>query len=152
MGSRDDVVGAAEDVVEDATEDESSASSTGASCGLVAVGLLPDVVGGAVRALRREARQAPPSDVPPSLFNVTITRDRVFAARPFEVERLAAVASKAPGASIDDVVLAMCSGAIRRYLVEQQALPDSSLVAMVPVGLKANQSGSASADSLIILA
>ena len=40
----------------------------------------------------------------------------------------------------------MCSGAMRSYLDELDALPDSSLVAMVPVGLKAKSSQSASAS------
>jgi diacylglycerol O-acyltransferase len=43
-------------------------------------------------------------------------------------------------------VLAMCSGAMRTYLLELDALPDSSLVAMVPVGLNAKQSQIASAE------
>jgi diacylglycerol O-acyltransferase len=40
----------------------------------------------------------------------------------------------------------MCSGAIRTYLLELDALPDSTLVAMVPVGLNAKQSHLASAE------
>ena len=40
----------------------------------------------------------------------------------------------------------MCSGAMRTYLSELDALPDSSLVSMVPVGLNAKQSQLASAE------
>ena len=47
---------------------------------------------------------------------------------------------------VNDVVLAMCSGAMRTYFTELDALPDASLVAMVPVGLQAKQSQSASAS------
>ncbi len=47
---------------------------------------------------------------------------------------------------MNDVVLAMCSGAMRTYFTELDALPDASLVAMVPVGLQAKQSQSASAS------
>ena len=53
---------------------------------------------------------------------------------------------KATGTTINDVVLAMCSGAMRTYLTELDALPDSSLVSMVPVGLNAKQSQLASAE------
>jgi diacylglycerol O-acyltransferase len=42
----------------------------------------------------------------------------------------------ATGATVNDVVLAMCAGALRAYLSEQEALPDSPLVAMVPVSLR----------------
>lgn len=40
------------------------------------------------------------------------------------------------GVTLNDVVLAMCSGALRYYLLEQNALPDAPLVAMVPVSLR----------------
>ena len=40
----------------------------------------------------------------------------------------------------------MCSGAVRSYLTELDALPDTSLVAMVPVGLQAKNSQTASAS------
>src|SRR4029079_10158396 len=53
---------------------------------------------------------------------------------------------KASGTTINDVVLAMCSGAMRTYLDELGALPDTSLVAMVPVGLRYKTAHSASAS------
>ena len=46
---------------------------------------------------------------------------------------------------MNDVVLAMCSGAMRTYLLELDALPDTTLVSMVPIGLKAKESHVASA-------
>jgi diacylglycerol O-acyltransferase len=41
---------------------------------------------------------------------------------------------------VNDVVLAMCSGAMRTYLLELDALPDTTLISMVPVGLRAKES------------
>ncbi len=82
---------------------------------------------------------------PRTLFNAEITGARRFAAEDWPVERLKAVAH-ASGTTLNDVVLAMCSGAVRTYLSDLQALPDTSLVAMVPVGLKAKQSHLVSAD------
>ena len=79
---------------------------------------------------------------PKSMFNVTITGSRRFAAQDWPLERLRAIA-KASGTTLNDVVLAMCSGAVRAYLEELGKLPDSSLVSMVPVGLN-----SRGADSL----
>lgn len=61
------------------------------------------------------------------------------------MERMRAI-GKATGTTINDVVLAMCSGAMRTYLLELDALPEASLVSMVPVGLNARQAGSASAE------
>ena len=82
---------------------------------------------------------------PRTMFNTTITGSRRFAAQGWSIERLRAI-GKASGTTLNDVVLAMCSGAIRTYLIEHDALPDSGLVSMVPVGLNAKQSQSASGD------
>jgi diacylglycerol O-acyltransferase len=82
---------------------------------------------------------------PRTMFNTTITGSRRFAAQDWPIERLRAV-GKASGTTLNDVVLAMCSGAIRTYLLEHDALPESGLVSMVPVGLNAKQSQSASGE------
>ena len=82
---------------------------------------------------------------PRTLFNQTITGSRRFAAQDWPVERLRAI-GKATGTTLNDIVLAMCSGAVRSYLQELDALPEQPLVAMVPVGLNAKQSQLASAE------
>ena len=82
---------------------------------------------------------------PRTILNQPITGSRRFAAQDWPLERLRAI-GKATGTTINDVVLAMCSGALRAYLLELDALPDTGLVAMVPVGLNAKQSHIASAD------
>jgi diacylglycerol O-acyltransferase len=69
------------------------------------------------------------------MFNVTITGSRRFAAQDWPLERIRAI-SKASNTTLNDVVLAMCSGAVRSYLQELGKLPNASLVSMVPVGLK----------------
>jgi diacylglycerol O-acyltransferase / wax synthase len=73
---------------------------------------------------------------PTTLLNVGITGQRVLAVRTLslpEVKRLA----KRTGTTVNDVVLAICSGALRDYLDEKRRLPDRSLTAMVPVSLRA---------------
>lgn len=82
---------------------------------------------------------------PRTMFNRSITGSRRFAAQDWPIERLRAI-GRASGATLNDVVLAMCSGAVRAYLLELAALPDSPLVAMVPVGLNAKQSQIASTE------
>lgn len=82
---------------------------------------------------------------PRTIFNQKITGSRRFAAQDWPVERMRAI-GKATDTTINDVVLAMCSGAVRSYLLELDALPDSPLVAMVPVGLKAKESAVASTE------
>ncbi len=82
---------------------------------------------------------------PRTILNQNITGSRRIAAQDWPIDRLRAI-GRATGATLNDVVLAMCSGAMRTYLLELDALPDTSLVAMVPVGLKAKQSQIASAE------
>jgi diacylglycerol O-acyltransferase / wax synthase len=82
---------------------------------------------------------------PRTILNQNITGSRRIAAQDWPIDRLRAI-GRATGATLNDVVLAMCSGAMRTYLLELNALPDTSLVAMVPVGLKAKQSQIASAE------
>ncbi|HWI43098.1 MAG TPA: wax ester/triacylglycerol synthase family O-acyltransferase [Nocardioides sp.] len=82
---------------------------------------------------------------PRTIFNQSITGSRRFAAQDWPVERLQAI-GKSMGTTINDVVLAMCSGAMRTYLTELDALPDHSMVSMVPVGLKAKEAANASSE------
>ena len=59
---------------------------------------------------------------PSSLFNQRVSSSRRFAAQSFELDRFRDI-SKALGVTINDVVLAVCSGALRDYLITQNALP-----------------------------
>lgn len=99
-----------------------------------ATGLVPALTGTVLRALRGQG--GPVSFAAPhSPLNVPITGARQFAARSWPLDRLRLVAKSAE-ATINDVVLAMCAGALRGYLAARGALPDRSLVAMVPVSLR----------------
>jgi diacylglycerol O-acyltransferase len=82
---------------------------------------------------------------PRTMFNQGITGSRRFAAQDWPIERMQAI-GKATGTTLNDVVMAMCSGALRSYLIDFDALPETSLVSMVPIGLNAKQSQVASAD------
>ncbi len=99
-----------------------------------AVGLVPTLVQLANDALRHQAA-ALPLQAPRTLFNVSITGSRRIAAESWPMDRLKRV-GKAADATLNDVVLAMCSGALRTYLLEQEALPASPLIAMTPVSLR----------------
>jgi diacylglycerol O-acyltransferase len=46
---------------------------------------------------------------------------------------------KASNVTINDVVLALCAGALRRYLIEHQSLPDLPLTAAVSASLRATR-------------
>lgn len=77
-----------------------------------------------------------PMQAPRSRFNASITGSRRFAAQSWSLPRVKAV-GKAAGCTLNDVVLAMCSSALRDYLLDLHDLPDEPLVAMTPVSLRA---------------
>ena len=80
-----------------------------------------------------------PFEAPRTMLNVPIGGARRFAAQSWPFERFRAI-KKAAGVTINDVVLAVCGGALRAYLIEQNALPDKPLIAMVPVSLREGES------------
>ncbi|MGZ6777986.1 MAG: WS/DGAT/MGAT family O-acyltransferase [Mycobacterium sp.] len=88
------------------------------------------------RAALLEQQLTLPFRAPKTMFNVPIGGARRVAAQSWPLARFRAVKSAA-GVTVNDVVLAMCSGALRAYLTERGALPDTPLVAMVPVSLRA---------------
>ena len=121
-----------------------SAFRSALGLGADAAGLPGALVRTVTRGMRNET-SALSLYAPRTILNKNITGSRRFAAQDWPIERLRAV-GKATGTTINDVVLAMVSGAMRRYLGELDALPDTTLVAMVPVGLNARQSEHASAE------
>jgi WS/DGAT/MGAT family acyltransferase len=78
-------------------------------------------------------------DAPRTLFNQPITRRRAVRSASVPLDVLDKVRRDA-GATINDVVLTITGGALRRYLQRRRALPDSPLVAMVPVSTRGGES------------
>ena len=76
-----------------------------------------------------------PRQVPMSVLNGRISRNRRFATAQLELARIKAVA-RAAGGTLNDVILALCAASLRRYLAERDALPTAPLVAMVPVSIR----------------
>lgn len=98
---------------------------------------------GAVKALMQVVRSARshdhslvvPMQAPKSALNQKISRNRRFATQQFNVERLKKVAKACHG-TLNDVVLALCAGALRRFLAQQNDLPSEPLTAMLPVNIR----------------
>lgn len=73
--------------------------------------------------------------VPRTPFNHTITANRRFTWESIPLADVKAIKT-ALGCTLNDVVMAMCSGALRNYLIEHDALPEDPLVAMIPVSIR----------------
>lgn len=87
------------------------------------------------RAALLEQQLTLPFGAPRTMLNVKIGGARRCAAQSWSLDRIKSV-KNAAGVTVNDVVLAMCAGALRYYLLEQNALPDTPLIAMVPVSLR----------------
>ena len=72
---------------------------------------------------------------PPSILNKSISSERSFAGTSISLSRAKALA-KQSGGKLNDVVLALASGVVRRYLLQQGALPAKSMTAAVPISLR----------------
>ena len=92
---------------------------------------LPDP---ATLKLPEPGRQALPI-APRTSLNGAITSQRIYTARSVPLADAKRIA-KASGTTLNDVVMAVCGGALRRYLAEKNDLPAQPLVAFVPVSLR----------------
>lgn len=87
-----------------------------------------------IRSSQATNTSALPLQAPPTPFNVEISGSRRFVAQSYSMERFQRL-GEAHGATINDITLAVCAGALRRYLMAHDALPGKPLIAMVPVSL-----------------
>jgi WS/DGAT/MGAT family acyltransferase len=72
---------------------------------------------------------------PSTILNKSISSERSFAGTSISLTRAKALA-KQSGGKLNDVVLALSSGVVRRYLLERGALPAKSMTAAVPISLR----------------
>jgi WS/DGAT/MGAT family acyltransferase len=91
-----------------------------------------------------------PFDAPLSVLNGRVREKRRFATQQFTMVRLRALADAA-GCTLNDVVLALCGGSLRRFLMERGSLPEKSLTAGIPVSVRPkDDQGTGNAISFIV--
>ncbi len=106
-------------------------------------------VGHALNQARSNPDYVSVFQAPPSILNKRITGSRRFAAQSYPKERFTAIAKKT-GATLNDVVMAVCGSALRNYLISQQALPTKPLIAMVPMSMRHDDSDSGNQIAMIL--
>lgn len=86
------------------------------------------------RTVSRDERSLPYYfTAPPTPFNTPITGERLYCTAELSLARIKQVKNRVSGLTVNDVVLAICAGAVRRYLEDEGATPVRSLVAMAPI-------------------
>lgn len=79
-----------------------------------------------------------PFSAPRTRLNGKITKERAWSAELLDLERIKTIKNKAD-VKLNDVVLTVCSGALRQYLLEKDELPEKPLIAMVPISVRADE-------------
>lgn len=105
------------------------------------VGTLKDaatqaVAGGALFGGAKDARPGNLTLAPRTALNLSVTEGRAFATATLPLPELREI-GRAFDATINDLVLMLCSSALRRYFSRRRELPRKSLVAAVPISLRA---------------
>ncbi len=117
----------------------------------LSLGLAGKLATGACSLLKRDGKQSrsdKPSHVPKTRFNGPVSPERVFHAMTFDLNEIKAIRTCLPGATINDVVLTICGGALRSWLEALHELPQKPLVAMVPVNARSANETSMSGNNL----
>lgn len=109
-------------------------------------GAVARVLGGSGRPL--DERHLP---VPPTPFNAPITAHRRFSFGSVPLEDVKRV-RRSFGVTLNDVVMALTASALRRWLLDHDALPDVPLVAAVPVSVRSREQDSGGNSVSVMLA
>lgn len=88
---------------------------------------------------------------PKTPFNGQITPARVFDWWRHPLAEIKTLRGLAPGSTVNDVALAIVTGAMRRYLLAKGALPDSNLISLVPISIRSEATRDKSAGNEISL-
>ncbi len=99
------------------------------------IGPTTSLVTRTIERARAGTAMAAPLTAPRTPFNGNISGHRSVAFRDLSLDRIKEIKRAVDGATVNDVVLAVSGGALRRYLQDHDALPDSSLLASVPVSV-----------------
>jgi diacylglycerol O-acyltransferase len=96
---------------------------------------------------REGTAMAAPFSAPRTSFNGTITAHRTIALADVDLDDIREI-KKATGSTVNDVVLTLCGGALRAYLHERGELPETSLMASVPVSVRETSKRSQGANKV----
>ncbi len=104
----------------------------------LATSVLPATINTVVDTVKRVtgggSAMAAPFAAPPTPFNASITAHRNVAFAQLDLADVKTVKNRF-GVKVNDVVMALVSGVLRNYLLDRGELPESTLVAMVPVSV-----------------
>jgi WS/DGAT/MGAT family acyltransferase len=105
-------------------------------------------LGKAQQRMRRNELKPPVVGVPRTRFNGSVSAHRVFDACFLPLADIRAIKSTEPGATVNDAVLTIVGGALRRYLTDKGELPETSLIAMAPISVRSDDQRKAAGNQV----
>lgn len=106
---------------------------------------IPSIAPGVIKSLISHDKSER-NTVVHSRFNEAVAPQKSFSACSFPLSDLKSLQALAPESKLNDVVLAICSGALHHYLLAHQDLPATPLIAWVPINARAPKSDSSKTD------
>jgi diacylglycerol O-acyltransferase len=102
------------------------------------MGLLSNIASRVVPGADRDVLEFSSAPVPVTPFSGSVSGHRRFAFGHLSLHTVKTIKDDF-GFTVNDVVVALCTGAVRRWLLDHDALPDDPLVAMVPVSVRTQE-------------
>ena len=96
---------------------------------------LPEAVN---KLINKDIKLPPPA--PKSRFNGSITKNRVIDSKTWDFKRIRAIKSKAK-VTVNDTVMSIVAGALRKYLLHKNDLPEEPLITMCPISIRDTSAG-----------
>jgi diacylglycerol O-acyltransferase / wax synthase len=99
---------------------------------------LPGMAKAGAGLLTRDLNLPSSGSAPNTLFNQTVSPHRVFNGVRFDLEDIKAIKSAVEGATVNDVVLSIFGGGLRKYLISKNDLPKDDMTAMAPISVRSD--------------
>jgi len=123
-------------------------ATLGAIPGVPTVGRL---AGRLQRTLTRSpALPRPKLEAPKTTFNGRVSAHRRFAFGEMGLDEVKEV-KNTYGVTVNDVVVSICAGAVRRWLIEHGELPDVPLVAQIPVSVRTSEQAGTYGNRILLM-
>ncbi len=100
---------------------------------------------------RRDGYERPDLTAPKTIFNGRVSPHRRFVFGQLSLAEFKA-AKNTHGATVNDVVVSVVAGAVRRWLIAHDDLPDSPLVAQVPVSVRTDEQFGTYGNRILLMA
>ena len=104
---------------------------------------IPGMAKASTGLLSRDLNLPTTGSAPKTLFNRTVSSHRVVDGVRFDLEEVKAIKNAVEGATVNDVILSVVGGGLRKYLTHHEDLPKKDLIAFAPISVRTEEEKSA---------